>query len=838
MLFIVERFFVCTFRNRQTLHKFLGILAEIYNGGFVTMRKVFIQSNKLSFPKVALNLQQQSPILFAMTLCFAAFFLSKAILFEAIVPFFLPTLAVVFVNHRDYFMWALIGGIIGSVTLGMGELSIHIIELFLFLLLIKTFIRKWSVSFVVGLSVFLTQMGWQMISYHAEPPTMILVYVGYESVLSIFMTLFLMQLLLPMPALWKASWSLERIGAALIVLAVMLTATNNVVWKVLSPTYIALQFIILASAYVGGVTLSTAIAVLMGTIISLSHLSFSGMIAVYALTGLCAGICKKLGRFGIVLGSGIATAFFTLYDVTLPIDNTYYIALGAAALLFFTMPKSWLQYWQRQLYPNQEDVLLERQRWLTEKVTTKLTNFNDFVIFMKELVNDRFSIAEQQQEVEIEARPLSPCESCYRFEKCWGKGKAEMEPLMQQWLMAQTIGHNGSRLQYDDKIRSKCVRSSLFLNSLAEYVSKQQLSGQFQHGKKMIALQLRDMSTHIDQVMKDMTNDTVSFQQQEDQLANRFREIGIDFFQIDILTNDPGYRKIVCCIPYKKSQWETDQMVSERLILPVLQEVFKEPFEIHQTIKKTKPYAHLQITFQSAIRFEMQYDVLSMSKNNTMYSGDSHAVFSLNPGLTVILLSDGMGHDKRAHKESRKLIRLMRQCLNHQMSPETAMHTLHYVMSLKQDDEMYATMDFALIDLQHGKLWSWKAGSMATYLVRGKEVTRVESASEPFGLFTSFSVEAEQRNLKAGDIIFMCTDGLFFEDMPWAQQEELLRNSLLQHKHLPIQEICPPILNTFRHNNQPMDDCTIVCVEIQHKTVNWSLFKPTLQEISRERMVK
>lgn len=802
------------------------------------MRKAFAQPNKLSFPKVAVNLKQQYPVIFSIMLCFAAFFLSKAILFEAIVPFFLPMMAIVFVNHREYFVWAFIGGTIGSFTLGMGELSIHMIELLLFLLFMKTFIRKWSISFVVGISVFFTQIVWQFISYHGEPPTMILVYVGYESILSIFMTLFLMQLLLPMPALWKSSWSLERMGAALIVLAIMLTATSNVVWEILSPTYIALQFIILAAAYVGGVTLSTAIAVLMGTIISLAHLSFSGMIAVYALTGLCAGICKKLGRFGIVIGSAIATAFFALYDATLPIDKTYYIALGIAAILFFTMPRNWLQYWQRQLYPNHEEVLLERQRWLTEKVTTKLTNFNDFVIFMKELVNDRFSAAEQQQEVEIEAKPLSPCESCYRFEKCWGEGKMEIEPLMKQWLMAQTVGHNGSRLQYDDKIRNKCVRSSLFLNALAEYVSKQQLSGQFHHGKKMIALQLKDMSTHIDSVMKDMTNDTVSFQQQEEQLANRFKEIGMEFFQIDILANDPGNRKVVCCLPYKKSQWETDQMVAERLILPVLQEVFKEPFEIQQTIKKTKPYAHLQITLQSAIRFEMQYDVLSMSKNNTMYSGDSHAVFSLNPGLTAIMLSDGMGHNKRAHKESRKLIRLMRECLNHQMSPETAMHTLHYVMSLKQDEEMYATMDFALIDLQHGKLWSWKAGSMATYLVRGKKVTRVESASEPFGLFTSFSVEAEQRTLKAGDILFMCTDGLFFEDMPWEQQEQLLRNSLLQNRNLPIQEICPQILNTFRSNNQPIDDCTIVCVEIQHKTVNWSLFKPTLQEIHQERMVK
>ncbi|HWI50006.1 MAG TPA: SpoIIE family protein phosphatase [Rummeliibacillus sp.] len=802
------------------------------------MRKAFIQPNKLSIPKVSLNLKQQYPVIFAVTLCFAAFFLSKAVLFEAIVPFFLPTMAIIFINHRDYFIWTLIGGVIGSITLGFGELTIHIIELLLFSLFMKTFIRKWPIAILVGVSVFLTQIGWQMISYHGEPPMMILLYVGYESILSIFMTLFLMQLFLPMPALWTASWSLERMGAALIVLATMLTATNNVVWNVLSPTYIALQLIILGSAYVGGTTLSTAIAVLMGTIISLSHLSFSGMIAVYALTGLCAGVCKKLGRFGIVLGSSIATAFFVLYDATLPIDKTYFIALGVATLLFLTMPKTWLVYWQRQLYPNHEEVLLERQRWLTEKVTLKLTNFNDFVIFMKELVNDRFGVTEKQPTDDVEARPLSPCESCYLFERCWGADKKEMEPLMQQWLMAQAVGHTASKLQYDDKIRYKCVRSSLFLNALAEFVSKQQLSGQFQHGKKMIALQLKDMSTHIDSVMKDMTNDTVSFQQQEDQLANRFKEIGIDFFQIDILTNEPGNRKLVCCIPYKKTQWETDQMVAERLILPALQEVFKEPFEIHQTVKKTKPYAHLQITFQSAIRFTLQYDVLSISKNNTMYSGDSHAVFSLNPGLTAIMLSDGMGHNKRAHKESRKLIRLMRECLHHQMSPETAMHTLHYVMSLKQEEEMYATMDFALIDLQHGKLWSWKAGSMATYLVRGREVTRVESASEPFGLFTSFSVDAEQRSLKAGDIIFMCTDGLFFENMPWDQQEKLLRNSLLQHRSLPIQEICPQILNTFRNDDQPIDDCTIVCVEIQHKTVDWSLFKPTLQEISRERMVR
>ena len=64
--------------------------------------------------------------------------------------------------------------------------------------------------------------------------------------------------------------------------------------------------------------------------------------------------------------------------------------------------------------------------------------------------------------------------------------------------------------------------------------------------------------------------------------------------------------------------------------------------------------------------------------------------------LTAVLLSDGMGQDINAYRESRKVIRLMRECLDRKMDPETAMHTLHYMMSLNGLDDMYATLDLAL----------------------------------------------------------------------------------------------------------------------------------------------
>ena len=47
---------------------------------------------------------------------------------------------------------------------------------------------------------------------------------------------------------------------------------------------------------------------------------------------------------------------------------------------------------------------------------------------------------------------------------------------------------------------------------------------------------------------------------------------GIEYFQIDVLSEERGARQIVCCIPEKKSDFETDTTMAERFILPMLEE--------------------------------------------------------------------------------------------------------------------------------------------------------------------------------------------------------------------------------------------------------------------------
>ena len=171
------------------------------------------------------------------------------------------------------------------------------------------------------------------------------------------------------------------------------------------------------------------------------------------------------------------------------------------------------------------------------------------------------------------------------------------------------------------------------------------------------------------------------------------------------------------------------------------------------------------------------------------------------------------------------------------MSPETAMHTLHYMMSLNGMDDMYATLDLALIDLQDGRLWSWKAGSMSTYIKRGDDFLRLDSKSVPVGFLPSFSIEAKNEELKSGDIIVMMTDGMFNGDISLEQQEKSLYSTLERHKGADCDKIAERIMNEMERKFRAIaDDRTVLVMKVEHVLPNWSSFTPYSQQQSHGKM--
>ncbi|MEK5230268.1 SpoIIE family protein phosphatase [Lysinibacillus sp. FSL K6-0232] len=762
-----------------------------------------------------------------------SFFLAQSVVFEAAVPFSVPFWAIIRTKYKEYAKFVLFGSLTGCLFLGLGQVLILVLQILMYEC-IRRF-RYWQLpqSIAVSLAVLLVQIVWQGLIYQGLPPVLVQFYVGCEAALALIMTLFMQVLFVNSYEWFTSHWTYEKLGSGLVVFAALLTGMQAAVFSYFSLSIFLLQLFICFGGLVGSVPLATVIGAVLGTLIGVAKLSFTGMLSVATLTGLCAGMGAKMGRFGVAIGSILPSVFFLFYDATLPLDSVYFTSIVIGSVVFLTIPRKYSDMVKDKLFPQREEILLARQNWLTEHVTYKLEHFQHFVQFMKELVFDRFMTTPVEAAKEVS--PMNTCLSCFRYDHCWGAQNNGMDKLMTDWFHMKGMGKESTLHRVEEQIRYKCVKSSKIFEELDTELYREHINGQYFHGKKMIALQLRDMSNHLNQLIAEMKEDTISFVSVEKDIIERLKEAHIECFQLDVLSNKPGARKIVCALAPARVNWEEDTTLAERMILPILYEIFDEPFEIEKVVACDIPFRHVQVCFQSAISFEVEYDIYSISKEATLYSGDSHALFQLHPGLFAILLSDGMGQSKEAQHESRKLIHLMRECLNYNMNPETAMHTLHYVMSLKQQNDMYATLDFALVDLQHGDLWSWKAGGMSTYILRGKEVLKVESNAAPVGFLSISAVEAEKRKLKAGDVILMHSDGLFSSVADWDEQEEMFLAYAQQvaSTNKTIQEKLTMMMQSFQGYYAIEDDCTVLMLEVTHVVPTWAVFRPAQPSMSK-----
>lgn len=756
-----------------------------------------------------------------------AFYLAQAVVFEASVPFLLPFWAVMKTRYRGFNRVVILAGLLGSLFLGVGQAIILALQLLTFTGIERFKYWKMPLPLSVLLATGSVQIVWQLVSYSGKIPLLVMFYMASEAILACFLAFFMLIFFVRPHEWFREEWGTERVAAGLIVLATVLTGMGEVTVASFGLAPFLLHITICLAAFVGGIQLATVVGIVLGALLSLAKLSFTGMLAVYGITGLMAGIGAQYGRFALVVGSIIPSVFYFFYDATLPLDEVYFVSIGCAGLIFLAVGKKNLDKLRPLFKQTNEMVLLERQSWMTQHVSVKLAHFQQFVTFLTELVFDRFTSVPEQLEEKI--GPAATCLSCFRYDRCWGEQHNGMDKHVADWFAAKSGVQSLTVRQAEERLRYKCVKGNLLIEELNTQFYRERMNEQFYHGKKMIALQLKEMSRHLQGLIKEMQEEAVSFVQIEELLIERLQLAHVECFQVDLVSNEPGERRVVCSVAPKKSTWESETALAERMILPVLYDVLEEPFQVDKIVKSHSPFFHYQLSFRSAVSFEVEYDIYSTAKGGTLFSGDSHDVFSLHPGLMAVMLADGMGQSKEAQRESRRLIHLMRECLNYKMSPETAMHTLHYVMSLKRESDMYATIDFALVDLQAGSLWTWKAGGMSTFVLRGEQLLKVESNAAPVGFLPVFSVETVKLSLKAGDVVVMYSDGLFSSMHEWETQEryflEQLRLAMLERQKL--EQALDQAMKKYNSVYNIEDDCTVIVLKVSHVTPEWSVYAPS-----------
>lgn len=157
----------------------------------------------------------------------------------------------------------------------------------------------------------------------------------------------------------------------------------------------------------------------------------------------------------------------------------------------------------------------------------------------------------------------------------------------------------------------------------------------------------------------------------------------------------------------------------------------------------------------------MTTGVAKLAKKGSLVSGDSYLVRQLDNQRLVLALSDGMGAGPRASMESRATISLLEQLLANGFESDMAVRTVNSILLLRSPEEMFATVDLAVIDLKGGEAEFTKIGAAPSFVKRRNEVTVIKTASLPAGILNQIDVEPTRKILRPGDTLVMVTDGLW-----------------------------------------------------------------------------
>ena len=166
------------------------------------------------------------------------------------------------------------------------------------------------------------------------------------------------------------------------------------------------------------------------------------------------------------------------------------------------------------------------------------------------------------------------------------------------------------------------------------------------------------------------------------------------------------------------------------------------------------------VRFTRHPRLGMQAGVTCQSGMPGAACGDSHILRMLGGERMMALICDGMGMGEAAARESCEAAQLLWRFLNAEISRPLAIETVNRQLLMRSGEEMFATVDLCLIDLNSGVAEFTKLGASRTIILRGGETLSVDGGYLPLGILEDVQPSVTRLRLRPGDLIIMGSDGV------------------------------------------------------------------------------
>ncbi|MCL6444758.1 MAG: SpoIIE family protein phosphatase, partial [Alicyclobacillus sp.] len=192
-----------------------------------------------------------------------------------------------------------------------------------------------------------------------------------------------------------------------------------------------------------------------------------------------------------------------------------------------------------------------------------------------------------------------------------------------------------------------------------------------------------------------------------------------------------------------------------------------------------------------------------------------------------VAVSDGMGNGERARRESKAAIELLKKLLKAGFDEQLAIQTVNSALLLRSKDEMFTTMDIALIDLFTARTEFLKIGSAPSFIKRGNTVRVISGANVPIGILQDIEVQAVEEQLENGDILILMSDGVYDAAPAGKDKETWMKHQIERLDPHDPQAIADVLIEAAARSmdGQIRDDMTVMVAVIGRHQPEWATIK-------------
>lgn len=642
---------------------------------------------------------------------------------------------------------------------------------------------------------------------------------------------------------YKTVFSIEEIMGAAVLISIAISAFGPITILGYSLKNILCILIVLILGWKSGVLLGTVGGVTIGVVLGIIGNEPPIVIAAFAIAGMLSGILSKIGRIGVIIGfiiGNILITYFSSGNIE-PIIVFQEILIASLGLLL--IPKK-LEYVMDDFFDS-TSILPETTKKTLNMSKETATKLNDVSETIAEIAKSYGEVAATTVEVDKKSEEID--ENKLIFEKELKNNLIDMEDnilyqdivtsneiagdiydtlkdnnkLSKDILIAIFAKHNNYIIGIEDENINKSVENDIndmidainkaYDNEKANFILKKKIN----ENNKNIKSQLENVSEVISDLAVDIEKESdSSFDDKKQMIIKVLKQKGIEVTEIKIKEAESKRKNISIYTKKEKCNQDTCEY---KKIEKVLTKVFEEQIVMQKRKCAAKnETAECVYRFISKDKYSLKVGIARAKKHDSLVSGDTSTQIKLNDGKYLLAISDGKGSGPEARKCSKVAIKMLEKMLSAGFKKDTSIKMINSALSSEMEEDMYATLDISILDLYQGNMELIKNGACPTYIKRNKEVELINLSALPTGIVNEVEFKDYEKDLKEGDIIIMCTDGITESNEEFQNKELWLKYFIEELQTEDVQQIADLIISEAIDNNygKEKDDMTVIVAKI------------------------